>query len=306
MSQWDLRALETFNAVVQAGGIGRAARALERPKATLSRQVRELEESLGVRLFDRDSRMLTPTAEGRLLHERTRAALHELAEVRQILLDGTARPRGPLRVSAPVLLSNVFLGRLAAGFAARHPEVHLEIIAEDRQVDLMEDGYDVAIRVNPDAAEDLVGRCFAQDELLLIAPIGWQRPQASKGELPRVAAVINSAMPMGATWHCIDRGGGLAITAEPKLRLSSLLMIRDAVLQGAGVAQLPLSLVHDDLTSARLQSWGRIPDRTIAVWALHHSRRLASLKIAAFIDFLCDAFPERILAPRSASDPAAE
>src|SRR5690606_19071420 len=82
MSQWDLRALETFNAVVQAGGIGRAARALERPKATLSRQVRELEDSLGVRLFDRDSRMLTPTAEGRLLHERTRAALHELAEVR--------------------------------------------------------------------------------------------------------------------------------------------------------------------------------------------------------------------------------
>src|SRR5690606_37455592 len=150
-----------------------------------------------------------PTAEGRLLHEQTRAALHDLAEARQLLLDGGARPRGPLRVSAPVLLSNVFLGRLAAGFAARHPEVHLEISAEDRQVDLMEDGYDVAIRVNPNPVAELVGRCFARDELLLIAPTGWRRPSVGEAEPPRVAAVINSAVPFAPMWRCVDPAGVL-------------------------------------------------------------------------------------------------
>lgn len=295
MSQWDLRALGTFNAVMQAGAMGKAARALGRPKATLSRQIRELEQSLGVRLFDRDRRMLKPTAEGRLLHERTRAALSDLAEARQLLLDGSARPRGPLRVSAPVLLANVFLGRLAAEFAKRHPEVRLEITADDRQVDLMDDGYDVTIRVNPDPAAELVGRCFARDELLLIAPTSWDRPTVDETEPTRIAAVINSAIPFAPMWRCVDPAGALLIEVEPRLRLSSLLMVRDAVLAGAGVAQLPLSLVHGDVTSGRLQSWGRVPDRAVELWALHHSRRLASLKISAFIDFICDAFPERTL-----------
>ncbi|MFC3076761.1 LysR family transcriptional regulator [Phenylobacterium terrae] len=295
MSQWDLRALETFSAVVQAGGVGKAARALGRPKATLSRQIRELEQSLGVRLFERGARDLRPTAEGRLLHERTRAALHDLGEARQLLLDGSARPRGPLRVSAPVLLSNLFLGRLAADFTARHPEVRLEIAAEDRPVDLVEEGYDVAIRVNPDPAADLVGRLFARDELLVVAPAGWRRPPADDAEPHRVPAVVNTATAPAAVWRCVGPEGELLVEAEPRLRLSSLLMVRDAVLAGAGVAQLPLSLVHGDLASGRLQSWGQAPDRTVELWALHHSRRLASLKIAAFIDFICDAFPDRTL-----------
>jgi len=303
MSQWDLRALAAFDAVMQAGGMGKAARMLDRPKATLSRQIRELEQSLGVRLFDRDRRMLRPTAEGRLLHERTRAALHDLAEARQLLLDGSARPRGPLRVSAPVLLANVVLGRLAAEFAMRYPQVRLEIVAEDRQVDLIEDGYDVTIRVNPDPATELVGRCFARDELLLIAPAGWERPPADEAEPARVPAVINSAVPFAPLWRCVDPAGALLIDAEPRLRLSSLLMVRDAVVAGAGVAQLPLSLVHGDLSSGRLQCWGRVPDRAVELWALHHSRRLASLKIGAFIDFICEAFPERTLTSGSADLP---
>lgn len=303
MSQWDLRALAAFDAVMQAGGMGKAARMLDRPKATLSRQIRELEQSLGVRLFDRDRRMLRPTAEGRLLHERTRAALHDLAEARQLLLDGSARPRGPLRVSAPVLLANVVLGRLAAEFAMRYPQVRLEIVAEDRQVDLIEDGYDVTIRVNPDPATELVGRCFARDELLLIAPAGWERPPAEEAEPARVPAVINSAVPFAPLWRCVDPAGALLIDAGPRLRLSSLLMVRDAVVAGAGVAQLPLSLVHGDLSSGRLQCWGRVPDRAVELWALHHSRRLASLKIGAFIDFICEAFPERTLTSGSADLP---
>lgn len=298
MSQWDLRALEIFNAVAQTGGIGKAARMLGRPKATLSRQLRELEQDLGVRLFNRDSRMLKLTAEGQLLHERTAPPLRDLQDTRQLLLDGNAHPRGPLRVSAPVLLSHVFLGRLAARFAALHPEVRLELVAEDRLIDLVEDGYDVAIRVNPDPNADLVGRCFGRDELLVVAPAGWPWPPAGEaGERgpQRMEAVVNPTVPFTPVWRCVGGSGVVLVQVEPKLRLSSLLMVRDAVLAGAGIAQLPLSLVYDDLAAGRLQSWGRVPDHAVELWALHHSRRLASLKIAVFIDFICDAFPHRTL-----------
>lgn len=295
MSQWDLRALETFNSVVRSGGIGKAARSLARPKATLSRQVRELEESLGIRLFDRDSRMFKLTAEGQFLHERTAAALQDLHDARQLLIDCNVHPRGPLRVSAPVLLSHVFLAKLAALFAARNSEVQLEIVAEDRLVDLVDEGYDVVIRVNPDPATELVGRCFGRDELLVVAPPGWQRPPAREAEPPRFDAVFNSAAPSASLWRCVDPEGVLLVEVRPKLRLSSVLMVRDAVLAGAGIAQLPLSLVYEDLAAGRLLNWGRVPDRAVELWALHHSRRLASLKIAAFIDFVCDAFPNRVL-----------
>jgi DNA-binding transcriptional LysR family regulator len=294
MSQWDLQALEAFNAVVQTGGIGRAARSLKRPKATLSRQVRALEQSLGIRLFDRDTRMLTPTAEGQLLYERTVAVLHDLAEARQLLLDGNVHPRGPLRVSAPVLLSHVFLGRLAARFAKRYPDVRLEITAEDRPVDPVEEGYDVVIRVNPAPDTELVGRCFGRDELLVLAPPGWERPPAGEEPAP-IDAVVNSTVPVAPVWRCVDAAGVLLVEARPRLRLSSLLMVRDAVREGAGIAQLPLSLTYEDLEAGRLINWGRVPDRPVELWVLHHSRRLRSLKIAAFIDFICEAFPNRAL-----------
>lgn len=294
MSQWDLQALEAFNAVVQTGGIGKAARSLDRPKATLSRQIRALEQSLGIRLFDRDTRMLTPTAEGQLLYERTVAVLHDLAEARQLLLDGSVHPRGPLRVSAPVLLSHVFLGSLGARFAARYPDVRLEITADDRPVDPVEEGYDVVIRVNPALDAELVGRCFVRDESLVVAPPGWERP-AGQAEPAMVDAVVNGTIPAASLWRCVDADGELLIEARPRLRLSSLLMVRDAVREGAGIAQLPLSLTYEDLQAGRLVNWGRVPDRPVELWVLHHSRRLTSPKIAAFIDFLCEAFPNRAL-----------
>lgn len=295
MSQWDLQALEAFNAVVQTGGIGKAARSLERPKATLSRQIRALEQNLGIRLFDRDSRMLTPTAEGQLLYERTVVVLHDLAEARQLLLDGNVRPRGPLRVSAPMLLSHVFLGSLSARFVARYPDVRLDITAEDRPVDPIEEGYDVVIRVNPAPDTELVGRCFGRDESLVVAPPGWERPPAGEAEPSMINAVVNGTIRAAPLWRCVDAAGVLLVKPRPRLRLSSLLMVRDAVREGAGIAQLPHSLTYEDLEAGRLVNWGRVPDRPVELWVLHHSRRLTSLKIAAFIDFICEAFPNRVL-----------
>jgi DNA-binding transcriptional LysR family regulator len=283
----DLLALADFNLVASHGGFGRASRASGRPKATLSRRVMELEESLGVRLLERGARSLRLTEEGSTLYARTEGLLSEVAEIGAAIAGGLAGPRGRLRVSAPLLFAYTALGRLAADFIAAYPEVRLEVTADDRFVDLVEEGYDVVIRVNPLPDQNLVGRCFVRDQLLIVAPASMARPLSGTEPVP-VRAVVLSTAPEAAVWHCSD---GLNLAPDPVLRLSSLIMVHDAVRAGAGAALLPPSIVRDDLAAGRLVAWGK-SDRTAAMWALHTSRRLASSKVQAFVQFLCDAFPE--------------
>ena len=136
----DLQALSDFDLVAAHGGFGRAARVAGRSKATLSRRVAELEQSLGVRLIERGSHSLRLTDEGRALHERTRGLLSEIAEAGEAVVLGASTPKGRLRVSAPVVFAHVALPRIGARFVLAYPEVQLEIVAEDRKVDPVEDG----------------------------------------------------------------------------------------------------------------------------------------------------------------------
>src|SRR5688572_21761754 len=119
----DLLALTDFNLVARHGGFGRAARATGRPKATLSRRVAELERSLELRLFERGARVLKLTQEGKALHERTGILLSELDETAAAIASGGDRPRGRLRISAPLLFCQIAMGKLAAEFAVKYPEV---------------------------------------------------------------------------------------------------------------------------------------------------------------------------------------
>ena len=159
----DLLALADFNLVARHEGFGRAARASGRPKATLSRRVSELEASLDLRLFERGGRALKLTEEGRALFERTSALLTDLEETASAIASRGQTPRGRLRISAPLLFSQTAMGKLAADFALKHPEVRLEVTTEDRPVDMVEEAYDLVIRVNPDPDESLVGRAFLRD-----------------------------------------------------------------------------------------------------------------------------------------------
>ncbi len=299
----DLSALADFNLVAAHGGFGKASRFSGRPKATLSRRVMDLEQSLGVRLLERGARSLRLTEEGQVLHERTHGLLGDILEAGELVSAGQTSPRGHLRVSAPVLFSHTLLGRLAAGFARRYPQVRLDITAEDRNVDLVEDGYDVVIRVNPKADALLVGRCFARDDMLLVAPAALPRPSAScDGEIAEVPAVALANRFDNGPWHYQDGDTLGTVMPDVRLRLSSLIMIRDAVLAGAGAALIPRSLLRRDEQLAKLSIWGRMPDRPIELWALHASRRLVSRKVTAFTDYLCEAFPDQILSHGFSAD----
>jgi DNA-binding transcriptional LysR family regulator len=292
----DLQALSDFNLVAANGGFGRAARVSGRSKATLSRRVAELEQSLGVRLIERGSQSLRLTDEGRALHERTDGLLSEIAEAGEAIVLGASTPRGRLRVSAPVVFAHVALPRIGARFALAYPEVQLEIVAEDRKVDPIEDGYDLIIRIDPSPDEHLVGRRFLNDERLIVTPPDMPRPTPmTDGEACAVKAVLLNATPAGAVWRM---GSGtdkaILLKPEPVLRLSSLLMVRDAVLAGAGAALLPKLLVADDIEAGRIAYWGTHAGPPVEIWALQSSRRLVGAKVRAFLEVVETAFPAKV------------
>lgn len=186
----ELLARSDFHLVATHGGFGRAS---GQAKATVSRRVRELEESLGVRLIERGSRTRRLREEGAVLHARTGARIGEIAEALQDVKAGLGRPSGRLRISVPLLFAQTSLGSVAAAFLAAFPEVLLEVATDDRFVDLVADEVDVVIRVNPRPDSDLVGRCLLRNWGLSTASATevWVLHASHRLVSPKVSAFVN-------------------------------------------------------------------------------------------------------------------
>lgn len=287
----DLNALADFTMVAIHGGFGRASRASGRSKATLSRRVADLEEQLGVRLIERGARGLELTEAGQQLLSRTEGPMHEVVDAFTATREGTGKVAGRLRIAAPVLFSQLAMGRICAEFRSRHPDVSVEVVSEDRLVNLVEEQFDVAIRPNPRADSALVGRCFARDRLVVVAAPSIAMPKA--GRTPVSLPAVVNAFRDGDTWVI---AGGPTIAPVPVLRLSSMLMLRDAALAGAGVTLVPHSIVWRQLASGELVQWGTVGAQDVELWVLHTSRRLASPKVKAFVEFMAGRYPDGMLA----------
>jgi DNA-binding transcriptional LysR family regulator len=285
----DLEALVDFNAVASHGGFSHASRATGRPKATLSRRVRQLEDSLGVHLIERGARTLRLTDDGAALHEQTSALLDRIDDIKEALKGDVGLPHGRLRINAPVLFAQRGLGRIAARYAAAYPDVQLEITADDRFIDPLVDGYDLVLRANPKATTELAGRCFLRDELIIVAHPSITCPESASDDAP-VPAVILLGAPEGSPWNIARDGQTQQLHTRAAMRLSSMTMVHDAVLDGAGVAMMPRSLVQADLDAGRLFNWGNAVGRRIEVWALYPPNRHVSRKVSAFIRMLTEQF----------------
>lgn len=277
----DLARLADFHAVVTHGGFSAAARATGTPKATVSRRVRALEDELGVRLIERGTRSLRVTDEGRALQARTAALMDDLTDVGDEIAGRAGRPRGRLRVSIPGFYAHRYFGRLAAAFAAAYPEVLLEAIIEDRLVDPVTDGFDVVIRANPSSDSRLVGHRLLTDRFVAVAAPSVRQPLATEA----APAVVMTSRSEEA-WELDDGHAPLTVRLRPVLRFASLILVRDAVLAGAGVALMPEHLVASELSSGELVRWGVLPSRRVELWVLYPSRRLQSAKVSAFVEML--------------------
>ncbi|MDB6444848.1 MULTISPECIES: LysR family transcriptional regulator [Pseudomonas] len=283
----NLNALLDFFLVATHEGLGKASRASGIPKATLSRRIAELEEQLGVRLIERSARGLKLTEAGQGLMARAEGPLGEVAEAMTAAREGVSTPRGRLRVAAPVLFSQLAMGRIGAQFCRAYPQVEIEVVAEDRKVDLVEEQFDVAIRINPSPDSNLVGRCFARDRLVVVAAPGIPKPMP--GDVRVVPGIVTSTFQ--PTQWVLD-GGQLVLEPNPNMRFSSFLMVRDAAVAGGGAALIPQSIAWNQLARGELVQWGTMVGAEPALWVLHTSRRLAPPKVRAFVDFICARYPD--------------
>jgi DNA-binding transcriptional LysR family regulator len=280
----DLNALKDFVSVATHGGFGAASRAESTAKASLSRRVRQLEDAIGVRLIERTRTGFRLTAEGVALYERWTPLLADLTHTIEEVRSENAMPQGPLRISAPTVLAHSFLGYLAAGFRARYPAVDLEIVADDRKVDPVLEGFDAVLRANPDPVDELVGRAVLGERLVLVASPGIGRP------LPFIGLGGKS----GPSSVRIRHGGRIEeVETIVVLRLSSQIMIRDAILAGGGAALLPEFLISSEIASGALVQLGIHDAPEVQVWLLHPGRRPVSARLRAFADFISESFPNR-------------
>jgi DNA-binding transcriptional LysR family regulator len=287
----DLNALQEFLLVALHGGFGAASRQADIPKASLSRRVRQLEDELGMRLIDRSSHAFRLTPEGELLRQGAAPLIAELAQLQERLRPDQ-EPRGPLRISAPVLLAHSTLGTLAAEYRKRYPQVQLEIIGEDRFVDLITEGYDAIIRVNPKEDADYIGRCFLRERQVLVVSSAASQFDNTR-PLPLVCLPRREKNArLSIVQNDRNQNLKVALETETVLELSSPIMIRDAVLAGAGAAILPPSLIRHEMQNGLLREIGSLADTEATIWLLYPSRRHVSSRLRAFSDLLLETFPD--------------
>lgn len=287
MEQLDLEAMSQFVAVARHGGLNAASRETGVPKATISRRVRQLEVSLGTLLLERGGRQMQMTEDGRILFARAAPLLADLIAAGAEVSARDGQVRGSLRVSVPALLARSGMGAFAASFVKKYPGVKLDIDIDDRFVDPVAEGYDLVIRANPAPHSDLVGKRFLRTEIVLAALPDIRVP-VEQDEI--VDAVILSASSGQTVWNVLREDEPLRIIPREILRCSSMMLVYDAVLSGAGAALLPAWLIEPDLREGRLRAWAKVPNRSIEAWVLHAPAHLTSPKVRAFVDTLVEAY----------------
>ena len=294
----DLNDMLFFAEVVERGGFAAAGRALGVPKSRLSRRVAELEAQLGVRLLQRTTRKLSLTAIGETylrhclaLRESAQAAADAVAEVQ-------TEPRGTIRVVCPVTLAQTVLGNVLPIYLARHPQVQVDMEVNNRVVDLVEEGVDVALRVRLTLEESgslVVKRLDSARSVLVASPelLARQGTPHSVEEAGRLDSVAMSATD-GVVSIQLMKAEGVEATLQyrPRLIADDLLTLKLAVIGGTGMCLLPDYMCEDELRDGRLVQL--LPEWTRPVGVVHAvfpSRRGLSPAVRSFLDFLGEYVP---------------
>lgn len=293
----DLNDLYYFVQVVRNGGFAPAGRALDIPKSRLSRRIALLEERLGVRLIQRSTRTFAVTELGQEYFEQCLSMLAG-AEAAQDVIDRThAEPQGTIRMSAPPALIYYFLGDVVARFMEKCPRVHVYLKSFSRPVDVLREGYDLAVRVRFGAIEssDLVMKhlgvglqCLvASPELARSLPAGAD-PQRL-GQMPTLALGVEQRE---CRWKLDDANGArVEVPFSPRLVTDDMLALKQAALRGVGIVALPLLMVHEELDAGRLVNVGGPwqPEQG-NVHAVFPSRRGLLPAVRELLDFMADQY----------------
>jgi DNA-binding transcriptional LysR family regulator len=293
----DLNDLYYFVQVVDHGGFAPAGRAIGEPKSKLSRRIAALERRLGVRLLQRSTRHVSVTELGQLYYRHCKAMLLEADAAQEVIETSRSEPCGSVRLSCPVALLDARIAQILAEFLRTYPQVSLHLDATNRRVDVIEERFDLAIRVRPPPLEDseLVLRVLGDRAQCLVGSPGFfdehgipERP----ADLTRMPGLALGRPGQRHYWQLLGPGGSKArIEVQPRLLTRSMTSLRIAASAGLGIVQLPTMMMSQELDDGRLI-------RALPDWAPPHeivhvvfpSRRGLVPAVRTLIDFLAEHF----------------
>ncbi|MEK1908033.1 MAG: LysR family transcriptional regulator [Pseudomonas sp.] len=293
----DLNTLYYFTQVVEHGGFAAAGRALDMPKSKLSRRIAQLEERLGVRLIHRTSRHSTLTEIGQEYYQRCLAMRVEAESAAEVIARNLCEPRGLVRLACPTTLLNSWVGPMLTRYMLKYPLVELAIEATNRRVDVLHEGFDIALRVRfpPLENTDMVMKVLGDSTQCLVGhpdfvqqlPAGFE-----PDELGRLPSLHWGGSQREYQWELFGPDAGkLSIRHRPRMVTDDLRALRDGALAGVGIVHLPRVAVREDLAAGTLVEMlpGWAPKCGI-VHAIFPSRRGLLPSVRTLIDFLGEEF----------------
>jgi DNA-binding transcriptional LysR family regulator len=297
--------MRVFSAVVDAGSFVGASTALDMSKAAVSRHVGELESRLGVRLLHRTTRKLSLTPEGEVFHARCRELLGGVDEAEAEITSRSGEASGLLRINVPFSFGLLHLAPLWVEFMAQHPKVTLDVTLADRVVDLVEEGFDLAVRIARLPNSSLVSRPLSSTRMVLCASPAYLESRGSPSHPSDLAShdvLAYSLFSMGDQWEFTgsheDAERVVSVKVTPRMRTNSGDTCRVAALRHQGIVLQPTFLVGPDLLAGTLvevmPAWRSIE---LGVYAVYPTRKFVSPKVRLMIEFLVNAFRMRAWPP---------
>lgn len=289
-----LAGMAVFARVVDAGGISAAARGMGLSKSAVSKQVSGLEDRLGARLLQRTTRRMSLTEAGASFLEHCRRVVIEAEAAENAVGALQGEPRGVLRVNAPMTFGTMHLAAMLPDFLARHPLVTVDLALNDRVVDLLEEGYDVAVRIGRLADSSLVARRLAPARRVMVAAPSYLdrrgRP-AALTDLTDHDVLCYSYVPAAEEWRFDGPAGEESVRVNGRLRANNGEILLAACLAGSGIAALPTFISGPSLRAGSLVRVLPHLERTdFAIHAVWPTARHLSAKVRAFVDFLAERF----------------
>ncbi len=298
----DLNDLYFFAVVVEHRGFSAAGRALGVPKSRLSKRVAQLEERLGVRLLQRTTRRFVVTEVGERFYAHCRAVLEQAQAAQDTVDELRAEPRGVVRLSCPVSLVQTVLAYLLPDFMAQYPKMQVRVMASNRRVDVIGEGYDLAIRVRSKLDDDgnLIMRSFGQSRTLLVASPALldQQPRPTRpDELARLPALSMLEHEGAQIWELIGAAGEkVSVEVQARLISGDFAILLESARRGMGVALLPEFVCAPAIAQGELEVV--LPDWSVPEGTMHFvypSRRGMLPGVRALVDFLAERLPETTL-----------
>jgi len=290
----DLERMAIFARVVEDKSFSAAARRLNLSKSLVSKQVTQLEKSIGARLLNRTTRALSLTEAGAAFYEHCARIVEELEEAKLAVGRLHSEPRGLLRVSVPVAFGRLHIATILPEFLAAYPDLRIDMVTSDRFVDLAEEGYDVVIRIADQPAPTLVARKLAPVHRKMVATPDYferhgvpQTPEDLNNHNCLTYTYFNPQDP----WRLRGPDGDISVRASGNLRVNDDDALAETVLRGLGLALLPTFIIGKELQAGRLQSaLSQYIPLERHIYAVYLANRHVTAKVRAFIDYLLKRF----------------